>query len=449
MKLIALEFHDDPILGNLKLDFTKNGVACDNILFAGDNGTGKTTILSRLYEFFSRGYVTRLFSAEFLADDGAQYMMRPNEETKLRGSFDVFDTSKILKERITRNRSYSGQGDTDTDPIDPRRNGCVISKARSDFRIEKIEGSRSTSIDTAKFQDDQNENFTFLKQLIIDLYAQDLEDYANTNVTGAKLIPSDQYLATKGRMSRFLSAINGFFSNLRMIGVETIDGEKKVQFLKWGKTISLDDLSTGEKQIVFRGTLLLQNMKKLAGGLALIDEPEISMHPSWQEKILKYYEDLFTNNGAQTTQIFFATHSEKVLEKALSDPLQKTIVIVLKNQNGAISATKIDTPLVLPYPSAPETNYWAFDMPSIEFHTELYNRVGEKYSKDKISEIDDCIFTSAPYLASPLPKTTMHKGTTYKTLPTYIRNEIDHKYPFTFTEAELRKSIELLIQIVR
>ena len=41
-------------------------------------------------------------------------------------------------------------------------------------------------------------------------------------------------------------------------------------------------------------------------------------------------------------------------------------------------------------------------------------------------------------------------GTTYQTLPTYIRNAIDHpNSDNTFTEEELKTSIELLIELCR
>ena len=62
---------------------------------------------------------------------------------------------------------------------------------------------------------------------------------------------------------------------------ETDPNEKKIIFEKHGKSIPVDSLSTGEKQIVFRGTQLLGNMNSIKDGVVLVDEPELSMHPRW------------------------------------------------------------------------------------------------------------------------------------------------------------------------
>ena len=47
MKLAKLVIENNPILGNISLDFRdKKGIVVDNIIFAGENGSGKTTILN-------------------------------------------------------------------------------------------------------------------------------------------------------------------------------------------------------------------------------------------------------------------------------------------------------------------------------------------------------------------------------------------------------------------
>lgn len=79
---------------------------------------------------------------------------------------------------------------------------------------------------------------------------------------------------------------------------------RKSNFFKNGKNIAIDDLSTGEKQIVFRGAQLLKNSRNLNGGIVLIDEPELSMHPKWQSKVFDYYTGLFSQGGTQMSQIF-------------------------------------------------------------------------------------------------------------------------------------------------
>ena len=60
MKIKSLEIIDDEKLGNLKLDFTKNGVAQDTIILAGNNGCGKTTILEEIMLLSESGIASHL-----------------------------------------------------------------------------------------------------------------------------------------------------------------------------------------------------------------------------------------------------------------------------------------------------------------------------------------------------------------------------------------------------
>ena len=52
MRLSELKFENHPILGNLNLSFSKdNNHIYDNIVFVGENGCGKTTILKELLNY--------------------------------------------------------------------------------------------------------------------------------------------------------------------------------------------------------------------------------------------------------------------------------------------------------------------------------------------------------------------------------------------------------------
>ena len=49
-KIRKIKFINHPILKNLQLDFCdSSGKAIDTIILAGENGTGKSTILNELY----------------------------------------------------------------------------------------------------------------------------------------------------------------------------------------------------------------------------------------------------------------------------------------------------------------------------------------------------------------------------------------------------------------
>lgn len=261
------------------------------------------------------------------------------------------------------------------------------------------------------------------------------------------------------RINRFKNAFNGFFKNaISFEGVDEFNStEKRIVFRKNNIDISIDSLSTGEKQIVFRGSYLLKNQKILNEGTILIDEPELSLHPLWQEKILDYYRNLFKADNKQNVQVIVATHSEYVIKSALEDK-ENVLVIALKNNNGKIESHPVITPTVLPTITLAETNYNTFNIVSTDYHIQLYGYLQTLTGEDTITKCDKYIenyinihhnidkaihFKQSSY--------TDKKGNVinYNTLSTYIRNAIDHPDNGNqFKDEELKASIELLIEII-
>ena len=58
MRIKSLELVNDPKIKNLKLDFTVDNVVQDTIIFAGNNGCGKTTILDNIYSLINHNIVS-------------------------------------------------------------------------------------------------------------------------------------------------------------------------------------------------------------------------------------------------------------------------------------------------------------------------------------------------------------------------------------------------------
>lgn len=105
------------------------------------------------------------------------------------------------------------------------------------------------------------------------------------------------------RLDVFCSSINSLIAFKEIetsadegIVVRVCDGEKKV--------LSLSVLSSGEQHlIVLIGKLVFSTTR---GSLVLIDEPEISFHPEWQEKFLSILDEIRKVNGFK---VLLATHS--------------------------------------------------------------------------------------------------------------------------------------------
>ncbi|MES1948171.1 hypothetical protein C84B14_12508 [Salinisphaera sp. C84B14] len=178
---------------------------------------------------------------------------------------------------------------------------------------------------------------TEIAQLLIDVQALDDADFTRwgrENV-GNEVIHS----ALDLRIKRFRKAFNLIFPAKKYQEIRNYKGVKKVVFSDRGKECFIEDLSSGEKQIVFRGGFFLKDSEALAGALKLIDEPEISLHPDWQLRVMEFYKTI-ANVGASSSesQIIAATHSPFILHNINDD---KSLPVVLKrDEAGEIYSEK-------------------------------------------------------------------------------------------------------------
>ena len=68
----------------------------------------------------------------------------------------------------------------------------------------------------------------------------------------------------------------------------------------------IENLSSGEKQLLILLTYIRYNSKLQ---LFIIDEPELSLHPKWQEEFLDAIEVLMPKES----QLILATHSPEIV----------------------------------------------------------------------------------------------------------------------------------------
>jgi len=90
---------------------------------------------------------------------------------------------------------------------------------------------------------------------------------------------------------------------------------------------TIDELSTGEKTLLSK--VLYLYFQDYKDKVILIDEPELSLHPSWQNKVLKIYKNFAEQNECQ---IIIATHSPHIIGSAKNEYLR----ILKKNEEGNI-----------------------------------------------------------------------------------------------------------------
>lgn len=449
-----IKWNSHNVLGNLELDFTKpDGSTYNTIVLAGENGTGKTTILETLSTFLNLDSIEPFEYISYVAD-GIPYTVTPKPDDNPQiGFHSRKNESDGTTQMIHSNRNNNAQS-IESDRADLRHYGFSYTKARSGFNTKKVKSTTIQQLDSEKYENDSEDDFTSIKQLIVDIDAQDNSEWMRITKSGIGT-PFASFKPTS-KMYRFEHAFNEFFNTVRFKAVDNTNREEiKILFEKHGREIPVDSLSTGEKQIVFRGTHLLKNLNSMSDGIVLIDEPELSMHPKWQQKVLQYYRSLFTKNGTQNAQMIIATHSEYVLRSALEDR-DNVLIIVLSDDNGTIDSKNITAPTILPTITSAETNYLAFGIISVDYHIELYGYLQNKTGNLTIKSCDDYIAAQTTYynpaLHAKTSSFTNPRGNTtnYQTLPTYIRNLIDHPDPSRdYTQEELKISIELLIELCR
>lgn len=154
-KIRKITFKDHPILKNLSLDFCgRNGKAVDTVIFAGENGNGKSTIINELYDNISQQNINSM-TVEFETEKN------------------IFSVEyKRLTQNTYRTETYNENGDK----IDFKtRELCAIfSDVDINFHSNQLSTVTSLSLDEMKGSRRSSSDLpTQINQLLIDIQALD------------------------------------------------------------------------------------------------------------------------------------------------------------------------------------------------------------------------------------------------------------------------------------
>ncbi|WP_440604598.1 AAA family ATPase [Bacillus sp. GB_SG_008] len=357
MYIKSINFVNHEIYNDLKFNFCdSNGKPFKTIILAGENGTGKSTLLNVIFNFIasplptkqSNGetiFVFQLSENEILSFKGAGEFESRVRGYELGNELSVTVDNSIMHDwnavKVSISRKNGEQplelpGYLLSRPEIKNIFKSIFSDVDVNYTAQSVNSTTSLEIDMpdsylAKSTANLAQEIT---QLLIDIEALDNGDFAQW----ADQNPTAQ--VSEGirdiRMKRFKNAFESIFPNKKYKKVINTENGKQILFEEFGKEISINDLSSGEKQIVFRGSFLLRNKLSTEGSIVLIDEPEISLHPKWQLKILDFYKNLFKNNeGIQTSQLFFATHSPFVIHN--DNRTNDKVLILKRTPTGEIS----------------------------------------------------------------------------------------------------------------
>lgn len=355
MKIRKMELKNHPILGNLNLNFCdESDKTIDTIIIAGENGTGKSSLLNVLYEFSYMSYKLkdyRRFEVEISNGEKDILMNNPNQKNIFKDGI-LNNRLEFIFDKINKadnnwegcigyfldenNQKLSFPPWIFTTEIDLRKiTVSIFSDVEINYTPKSISGVTSKNIDEEIIVSTKStENLaTEITQLLIDIQSLDDGELGNWVRSNPNHSPPENVIDI--RTKRFKKAFELMFDKKKYTGISNKNNKKNVEFEENKKVMTIENLSSGEKQIVFRGSFCLKNKESTKGAFVLIDEPEISLHPQWQIKILDFYKELFKDeNGMQTSQLFVVTHSPFIIHN--ESRKNDKVIIMSKNEQGHI-----------------------------------------------------------------------------------------------------------------
>lgn len=351
MKFRKIAFKNHPVLGDVSFDFTDaQGHTVDTIIIAGENGCGKSLLLSFLNSYNPStsakqlGYTMRV-EVEFSNDDIK--LLSQNKDfvnvlgERFCGNIVTFVHDAVFKDDYPRAEFINKNGAKDSEYAFqfvrvPSILKSVFSDVEINFSPGRVQHTTSTNLDyEIQGPVRSNQNLaTEIKQLLVDINELDNDELAKWVDDNKGQAPPES--VQHKRIRRFTNAFDKIFPHKHFVGIDNQDNNKVVLFEEFGNRMEISQLSSGEKQIVFRGGFLLRNLGTIHGATVLVDEPELSLHPRWQLKILGFLKGLFTDEkGNQTSQLIVATHSPFILHN--DTRANDKVIVMQKDDKGAVN----------------------------------------------------------------------------------------------------------------
>ena len=232
-------------------------------------------------------------------------------------------------------------------------------------------------------------------------------------------------------------------------------------FIKGGQLLVTDgnyetplcDKGTGMQRAVTLALIqVYSNMqhktKELAPLTLLLDEPETWLHPRAQIQLGKALAKI-----SEDEQLFLITHSPYMLRSYR--PAQHKLLILSREDDGPSIQYSDELGLLANQePSLGEITYFAFGIPSPEFHDELWGEIHCRIDPDSESELNRVLNEKYRIDDKHTWIREGKKGLKYEsaTLPYYIRNSSHHpenRHNKPYTDDDLAKSTESLIAVLR
>ena len=312
MKIKNLHIKEFKGLRDISINFEKNDKPLDLVVLAGSNGSGKTRILESIKDYFE-SYID--IQAIKIINNLQIFFEKEEKEC-----IDKIGSEKYFYSTL----KYFSLNDkkenlNDSSYLVIKKNLLILPKiiyVPTEINFQKIDIAITNLV----------QKYEFLNIVDTNLI-KDIPSYIATKMISAMLKNKNEKVGDVQK--KVFNEINEIFENLSIdVKVEDIsqDGRNITLFTNSsGDEFDINELSSGEKQLFLR-TLAIK-MLNPENSIILIDEPELSLHPKWQQKIVDVYRKIGENN-----QIIIATHSPHILGSVRKE----NIMLLDKDDEGQI-----------------------------------------------------------------------------------------------------------------
>ena len=306
MKIKNLHIKEFKGLRDISINFEKNDEPLDLVVLAGSNGSGKTRVLESVLKYFQEYLNYKQNNIE------AGIFYEEKEKNCISNVQDFFYELEYFSYCEANNPLREKH-------IEIKNKLDVLPKiiyVPTEINFQKMNVASTTLVQEYKFINIVDTNLI-----------KDIPSYIATKMISAMLKNKNEKVGDVQK--KVFNEINEIFENLSIDAkVEDIsqNGRNITLFTNSaGDKFDINELSSGEKQLFLR-TLAIK-MLNPENSIILIDEPELSLHPKWQQKIVDVYRKIGKNN-----QIIIATHSPHILGSVRKE----NIMLLDKNEDGKI-----------------------------------------------------------------------------------------------------------------
>ena len=305
MKVNGVKFKNDKVLGDLEISFCgSDNKTLDKIVLIGENGTGKTTILKEIYDLMDIESHSKSENKIFLdLEENEKYLFK---NYLLKNNNNIIMEDDILYDCADIKCLDIKKEAFNFEEIEKDKYKSKVIYLPAEVNFNSLKRVDRTFRYKYKFRNEINEN------LISDLPS------AIANKIYVEMIMNEDLPARESR-EKVCKEVNSIFESMdldvELIGLskdeDTIPIFRNIE----GKEFDISGLSSGEKQLFLRALSL--KFLNVNNSIILIDEPEISLHPRWQRKIINVYENIGENN-----QLIIATHSPHIIGNVTKEQIR-------------------------------------------------------------------------------------------------------------------------------